>query len=104
MVLDFGEVAPAVPSAAWLRLRRLVGAPGTVLLVVSARPLQGVMSAAAVAVGHARAQFQRSGQDGPALLAGVHTRVQRATGTRVGDGDEDGSIDLVHALWTLCAL
>jgi hypothetical protein len=97
VVLDFGEVAPAVPSGAWLRLRRLVGAPGTVLLAVSARPLQGVMSAAAVAVKNARAQFQRSGQSGPALLAGVHTRVS-ADGHQDGDADEDGSMDLEHAL------
>jgi hypothetical protein len=90
VVLDFGEVTPAVPSAAWLRLRRLVGAPGTVLLVVSPRPLQGVMSAATVAAEGARPRFQRTG-GGPALLTGVRTRVQ------VEAGDND-SLDLVHAL------
>ena len=94
VVLDFGEVTPAVPSAAWLRLRRLVGAPGTVLLVVSPRPLQGVMSAAAVAAGGARARFQRAA-GGPALLTGVVSQVQ-VDGSG-GDGS-NGSLNLVHAL------
>jgi hypothetical protein len=94
VVLDFGEVAPAVPSAAWLRLRRLVGAPGTVLLVVSPRPLQGVMSAAAVAAGNARARFQRA-EGGPALLTGVDSRVQ-VDGP--GGDDRGGSLELAHAL------
>jgi recA bacterial DNA recombination protein len=101
VVLDFGEVSPAVPSAAWLRLRRLVAAPGTVLLVVSPRPLQGVMSAAAVTFGIARVRFQRSGQDGPALLTGVHTRVRVNTHGAADVTDEatdDPSLDLVHAL------
>jgi hypothetical protein len=94
VALDFGEVAPAVPSAAWLRLRRLVGAPGTVLLVVSPRPLQGVMSAAAVAAGNARARFQRA-EGGPALLTGVDSRVQ-VDGP--GGDDRGGSLELAHAL------
>jgi recA bacterial DNA recombination protein len=101
VVLDFGEVSPAVPSAAWLRLRRLVAAPGTVLLVVSPRPLQGVMSAASVTFGIARVRFQRSGQDGPALLTGVHTRM-RVNAHGVADvtdeATDDPSLDLVHAL------
>jgi hypothetical protein len=92
VVLDFGEVTPAVPSAAWLRLRRLVGAPGTVLLVVSPRPLQGVMSAAAVAAGDARPRFVRPA-GGPALLTGVQARIKVDAG-----GARTGSMDLVHAL------
>jgi recA bacterial DNA recombination protein len=101
VVLDFGEVSPAVPSAAWLRLRRLVAAPGTVLLVVSPRPLQGVMSAAAVTLGIAQVHFQRSGRDGPALLTGVRARVRvdaHGASEATNDGTDDPSLDLVHAL------
>jgi hypothetical protein len=95
VVLDFGEVTPAVPSAAWLRLRRLVAAPGTVLLVVSPRPLQGVMSAAAVTARDARPRFQRAG-GGPALLAGVQSRM--CVDGQTKDAGDVSVLDLVHAL------
>ena len=55
------------------------------------------MSAAAVAVENARAQFQQPGS-GPALLSGVQHPDQRQRGDQDRDQDEDGSMDLVHAL------
>jgi hypothetical protein len=91
VALDFGEVTPAVPSAAWLRLRRLTGAPGTVVLVVSARPLQGVMSAGAVAFRDARARLERPVATAAALLTGVQTRFS-------ADDEDPATLGLVHSL------
>ena len=112
VALDFGEQTPAVPTAAWLRLRRLSGAPGTVVLVVSPRPLQGVMGAVTVAVQQAQPRFdqppgrrgpRRADGPAPALLQGLEIRalLSRQTGGR-GRGSSSGELEstltLLHAL------
>ena len=80
VALDLGEQPRTVPSAAWLRLRRLAGAPGTVVLVVTGRPLIGSMGAAAVTLDSARPRFGESGS----LLTAIDTRahlVRQTTGS-----------------------
>jgi hypothetical protein len=73
LVLDFGERVPFVPGAAWLRLRRVAGAPGTVVLAVAQRPLPGLLGSVSVALPQARPLFARTDLDAPALLEGLHT-------------------------------
>jgi hypothetical protein len=80
LALDFGEQqAPAVPTAAWLRLRRLAAAPGTVLLVVAARPLMNLMGATAVSLEGSTPRFGVRGQ--PALLTGIEVDARLGRGS-----------------------
>jgi hypothetical protein len=112
VALDLGDDPRTVPSAAWLRLRRVAGAPGTVVLVVTGRPwtrpLTGSMSAAAVALEAARPCFQQAGDRTNAgwnLLTAVETRARlvRQTGHDQGGGHGSGpeatpALTLLHAL------
>jgi hypothetical protein len=74
LALDFGERTPFIPAAAWLRLRRVAGAPGTVVLAVALRPLPGLLGSAAVALSRARPRFWRPSSTSPALLEGLEVR------------------------------
>jgi hypothetical protein len=74
LVLDFGERVPFIPGAAWLRLRRVAGAPGTVVLAVASRPLPGLLGSVSVALHQAQPRFARTGPGAPPLLEGLHTR------------------------------
>jgi hypothetical protein len=100
VALDLGDDPRTVPSAAWLRLRRVAGAPGTAVLVVTGRPLMGSMGAAAVALEAARPRFQQANTDastnvnddaGWNLLTAVETRARlvRQTGSHGNDDDDD---------------
>jgi hypothetical protein len=82
LALDFGERTPSIPSAAWLRLRRVAGAPGTVVLAVTLRPLPGLLASTSVALHDAYPLFHRTG---PALLEGLQAQptITRNLGGRV---------------------
>lgn len=71
LVLDFGEWAPAVPTAAWLRLRRICAGPGTVVLVVTARSLGNLTGATSVSLAGASPRFFADGPRAPALLTTI---------------------------------
>jgi hypothetical protein len=100
LALDFGEHAPFIPGAAWLRLRRVAGAPGTVVLAVARRPLPGLLGAASVALAQARPIFSRPGDLAPPLLEGVCTQlaVGRNLGADRDRADRNGPLQLRHAL------
>lgn len=51
-----------VPSAAWMRLRRLASASRAVLLVLSATPQAGTFASLSVRVRRGRARFQGTGE------------------------------------------
>ena len=88
VALDMGDWPASVPSAAWLRLRRAAGAPGTVVLVVTGRPLAGAMGAAAVNLQSARPSFQ----DG--LLTALESQAQLVRQIDGGvRGPSDGGFD-----------
>jgi hypothetical protein len=84
LALDFGEHTPNIPSAAWLRLRRVAGAPGTVVLAVAPRPLPGLLGSASVALHEARPLFVRQGAMSPPLLEGLQAQptIARNQGAR----------------------
>jgi hypothetical protein len=86
LVLDFGEHTPSIPSAAWLRLRRVAGRPGTVVLAVALRPLPGLLGSAAVGLHEARPRF---GERPPALLMGLEARmaITRNLGGNLGEAN-----------------
>ena len=71
LVLDFGERTPFIPSATWLRLRRVAAAPGTVVLAVALRALPGLLGSASVTLQQARPQLASAGPAAPALLQGL---------------------------------
>jgi hypothetical protein len=97
LVLDFGERTPFVPGAAWLRLRRVAGAPGTVVLAVALRPLPGLLGSASVALSGARPRFSQTGPGAPALLEAlqIHPAVGRNLGgagsREAAGGEADGA-------------
>lgn len=84
VVLDLGERAPAVPSAAWLRLRRIAQTQGTTVLVVAGHRIQGVLGACALTLQGGRVRFA-GGAQGPPLLLHIETRAEiaRNLGARV---------------------
>jgi hypothetical protein len=101
VALDFGEqLAPAVPTAAWLRLRRLAAAPGTALLVVAARPLLNLTGATAVSLDGGTPRFGPRAQ--PALLTGIEVgaHLQRGSGQSSASNDVSNDqpprLTLVH--------
>jgi hypothetical protein len=75
VALDFGEHTPMIPTAAWLRLRRLVTAPGTVLLVSTTRAPANLFGATSLCLegGHPRfvAEAQTFARAAPPLLEGI---------------------------------
>jgi len=77
VALDLGELRPATPSAAWLRLKRGAEQQGTAVLVTSARRLQGALGACAVTLSRAQPKFVGRAaagtvaRDPPALLVGL---------------------------------
>ncbi len=108
LALDFGEQAPPVPTAAWLRLRRLVAAPGTAVLVVAARPLVNLTGATtAVSLQAAEPRFNQAAEPrrgaaraanvgehhAPALLSGLEVQAQLLRGGVPQDGGQDGRED-----------
>jgi hypothetical protein len=98
VALDLGERPPPVPTAAWLRLRRLAGPPATSVLVVAAQRLPGVLGASALALHEPRAMFDGGGASAAgALLIGVqtHARCERNLG---GDRQAGPTLGLRHAL------
>ena len=84
LALDFGERVPSIPSSAWLRLRRVAGAPGTVVLAVALRPLPGLLASASVALQQAHPLFAHDGALAPPLLQGV--QVQPEIARNLGGG------------------
>ena len=87
VALDFGEQTPSIPTAAWLRLRRLVTAPGTVVLVVTVRAPANLFGATSLCLEAGHPHFIEKSQErpapGPALLCDVEVRarlVRAATG------------------------
>jgi hypothetical protein len=98
VAIDFGEETPALPGAAWLRLRRVVGPPGTAVLVVATRRLPGVCGACALGLQGARPRFS----DDP-LLLGLEAQalLERNVGGAAGAGRGSGqasAFTLRHAL------
>ncbi len=103
LVLDFGERTPVIPGAAWLRLRRVAGAPGTVVLAAALRPLPGLLGTASVALTEARPRFHRPDPLAPASLEGL--QVQPVVGRNLGGerhrtdaADRSAPLHLRHAL------
>lgn len=85
VALDFGEQAPAIPTAAWLRLRRLVAAPGTVLLVVTVRAPANLFGATCLCLeaGHPHFRVPRGGfaEAGPTLLESIEVGARSTAAT-----------------------
>jgi hypothetical protein len=61
VAIDLGEQALGVPTQAWVRLKRLAAAQGTVILVVTARRLEGVLGACALTLSDAQPHFATEG-------------------------------------------
>ena len=100
VALDLGEEPPAIPTAAWIRLRRLAGAPGTAVLVVAARRMDGVLGACALTLRDARPHFTPAGSGATPLLAGLDTQVllARHAGTHAGRAAAGPALRLRHPL------
>jgi recA bacterial DNA recombination protein len=100
LVLDLGESTPFIPGSAWLRLRRVTGAPGTVVLAVALRPVPGLLGSASVTLHEGRARFTA---DAPALLLGLESRttITRNLGggkTRPDPSGPASTLDFRHVL------
>ena len=72
VVLDFNERSPAIPTAAWLRLRRVAG--NAAVLVVGRRPQQGLLGAASVVLERAQVRFWGVHTPTARLLRGIEIR------------------------------
>ena len=103
LVLDFGERVPSIPSATWIRLRQLVTAPGTVVLVIAAHPVSSLFGATSLCLEHAHPRFSAEAVAGPvrgpALLSSIEVVVnlKRAAGNGNGAGPQTVSLPLVHS-------
>jgi hypothetical protein len=93
LALDFGERAPTAPAATWIRLRQLVTAPGTVVLVASAYPAGGLYGATSLCLDRARPRF-----DPPALLTAIEATINlnRAPG-EPGASVQTTRVSLLHS-------
>jgi hypothetical protein len=79
VAIDFGELAPRAPTAAWLRLRHAAERQGTTALVVAPCRGAGAAATAAVILHDARPRFAAAG--GPLLLSiETHVAIERAIG------------------------
>ena len=79
VALDVGEERPAMPAAAWQRLKRAAEQQGSAVLVTSARRLPGALGACAVTLSRARPRFAEAAP----LLVGLEARASVERG-----GDE----------------
>jgi hypothetical protein len=85
VVLDLAHRdAPAVPAAAWTRLRRLAAGRDAALVVLSRRRLAGSLADLVLELGPARPRFEaRDARGLEGLEAHVHVARHRAGGTGV---------------------
>jgi hypothetical protein len=105
LALDFGERAPNIPSATWIRLRQLVTPAGTVVLVVVAHPVSSLFGATSLCLDRARPRFSEAAapgastrQPGPPLLSSIEAVVNlKATaGHDRGNGQQTVRLPLFH--------
>jgi hypothetical protein len=101
LVLDFGERTPAVPTSAWLRLRQLVTAPGTAVLVVTPAPIGSLFGATSLCLDAARPRFHGDGQRAlraPFLLTAIEAKVtlRRAAGGAPDAAENSPALALWH--------
>jgi hypothetical protein len=100
LALDFGERMPSVPSATWIRLRQLLGPPGTVALVVTAHPVGSLFGATSLCLDRARPRFSEATSAGPApgppLLSSIEAMVSLKATAGHGAGQTTVPLPLLH--------
>jgi RecA/RadA recombinase len=85
VALDLGDARPRVPTAAWVRLKHGAEKQGTSVLVATSSRSVGTCAAAAVELSMATPHFL---SDGPPLLGGLRTRVERGRGGHQAEREE----------------
>jgi hypothetical protein len=88
--LDLGDARPRVPTAAWVRLKHGAEKQGTSVVIATPCRAVGPCAAAAVELSASTPRFLR---DGPPLLDGLRTRLERARGSRGAGRDGTANED-----------